>query len=92
MTPYLKLQLDLLIERTSSDVDFRSKYEWNYRPLLLRVLESRGGEKAWKIDDVRAVVVLAGWPRFHPFHFFFSPSLPTTKTRQNGLKSRPETK
>ena len=95
MAFWLKLQLDLFIERIGCTGDFRSKYKCSSCPSLLRFVEARGLEKPAKIDDDRSGVFLhklwhESW--FHPCLHFFSPSLPPTKTGWNGLKSLPEIK
>ena len=98
MAFYLKLQLDLFIERIGCTGDFRSKYKCSSCPSLLRFFEAQGLEKSAKIDDDR-------WGVFSSqaltrvminsilvFISFLPPSHPHTKTGWNGLKSLPEIK
>ena len=56
MAFYLKLQLNLFIERIGCTGDFRSKYKYSSCPSLLRFVEARGLEKPAKIDDDRSGV------------------------------------
>ena len=57
MAFYLKLQLDLFIERIGCTGDFRSKYKYSSCPSLLRFVEARGLEKPAKIDDDRSGIL-----------------------------------
>ena len=84
MAFYLKLQLDLFIERIGCTGYFRSKYKYSSCPSLLRFVEARGLEKPAKIDGDRSGVfssqALTRVMTFHPCLHFFSLSLPPTKT------------